>query len=120
MWGRAVPTPRFIPGPLNWTALFNTNPQNENDPDWYVDPIGSIAFTDRTMSAAEVVSLGAPPAEGIFVRQFYAARNGPKVSLSWAGAANVRLQRATTLASGCPPAHTMSRSPTASGAALAP
>jgi hypothetical protein len=27
----------LIPGPLNWLPLFNTNPQNGNDADWYVD-----------------------------------------------------------------------------------
>jgi len=176
----------FIPGSINWVALFNTNPQNGNDADWYVDPTGrlgigdlgyspagaitantwqrlafvadlgagvvtfyrnggqvgqrtdgslldgrfslysnldagpdlllfnegdpsgtythalyvsSIAFTDRAMSAAELSALGGPRAEGIFVRQLRAARNGSEVALSWSGAADVRLQRATALGS---------------------
>ena len=174
----------FIPGSLGWTPLFNTNPSNGNDADWYIDPTGalgiadlgysgagtvsanswqrlafaadlgagvvtfyrngtqvrqrtggslldgrfslysnldagadvllfnegdtsgaythplyvnSVAFTDRTMSAAEIAALGGPRAEGIFVRRLRAARNGPDVSLTWGGAGNVRLQRATIL-----------------------
>jgi len=175
----------LIPVSIDWTALFNTNPQNENDADWYVDATGrlgigdlgysstglitantwqrvafaadlgagvvafyvngtqvrqrsggslldgrfslysnldagsdlllfnegdasgtfthtlyvnSIAFTDRTMSAAELSALGGPRAEGIFVRQLRASRIGPEILLSWNGAASVRLQRANTIA----------------------
>ena len=175
----------FIPGPLNWTALFNTNPQNANDADFYVDPtgrigigdlsyssssafvantwvriafvadlgagevkyyrngvqvgqrrggslldgrfslfsnldagpdlllfnegdssgvythelyVGSIAFTDRAMSPSELASLGGSRAEGIFVRHLQAARNGINVVLTWNAGANVRLQKAHTLA----------------------
>jgi endonuclease/exonuclease/phosphatase family metal-dependent hydrolase len=174
----------FIPGPPGWTALFNTNPLNANDADWYVDPSGSlgiselgysstgtvtanswqrlafaadlgagvvtfyrngtqvrqrtggslldgrfslysnldggadvllfnegdgsgvythalyvnsIAFTDRTMNAAEISALGGPRAEGIFIRRLRAARSGPDVLLTWPGAANTRLQQATAL-----------------------
>jgi endonuclease/exonuclease/phosphatase family metal-dependent hydrolase len=174
----------FIPSPLNWTPLFNTNPANANDADWYVDPNGrlgigdlgysangvvaanswqrlalaadlgagvvtsyrngtavqqrtgaslldgryslfsnldggadvllfnegdsggvythvlyvnSIAFTDRTMSGAEIAALGGPRAEGIFVRRLRAARNGADILLAWNGASNVRLQHSATL-----------------------
>lgn len=174
----------LIPAPLNWTALFNTNPQNANDADWYVDATGrlgtgdlgysgagivspntwhrlvfaadlgagvvtfyrdgtqvrqrtggslldgryslysnldggadvllfnegdtggvythalcvnSIAFTDRTLSAAEVSALGGPRAEGVFVRRLQAERSSSDVLLTWNGATNARLQRATSL-----------------------
>jgi len=173
----------LVSNPLNWTPLFNTNPQNANDADWYVDPTGrlgigdlgyssagavtantwqrlafaadlgagvvtfyrdgaqvrqrtgaslldgrfalysnldggpdvllfsegdpagtythplcvnSVAFTDRTLSAAEIAALGGPRPEGIFVRKLRATLEGPDVSLAWSGAANTRLQRETT------------------------
>ncbi len=108
----------LIPSPLNWTPLFNSNPQNANDADWYVDPTGRLgiddlgyssasavtantwqrlAFTGRTLSAAEIAALGGPRPEGIFVRRLRATLEGPDVSLAWSGAANTRLQRETTL-----------------------
>ena len=174
----------FIPGPLDWTPLLNTNPQNANDADWYVDAIGrlgvgelgyssagvvssnawhrlvfaadlgsgvvtfycdgaqvrqhtgaslldgrfslysnvddgpdvllfnegvtggvythalhvnSIAFTDRTMDAAEIAALGSPRAEGVFVHRLRATLADANLSLTWNGAANMRLQRATRL-----------------------
>jgi glycerophosphoryl diester phosphodiesterase len=34
----------LIPGTLNWTALFNTNPENANDADWYVDANGRLGI----------------------------------------------------------------------------
>jgi hypothetical protein len=34
----------LIPSPLNWTALFNTNPQNANDADWFVDASGALGI----------------------------------------------------------------------------
>jgi endonuclease/exonuclease/phosphatase family metal-dependent hydrolase len=176
----------FVPGSLNWTALFNTNPLNENDADWYLDNLGrvgigdlgysangviiantwqrlvfaadlgagvvtfyrngtqvrqrtgvslldgrfslysnidpgadvllfnendtsgvythaiyvnSVAFTDRTLSAADVAALGGPRAEGIFVRRLRAQRNGADLSLTWYGASNTRLQRTASLSS---------------------
>lgn len=175
----------FVPGSLNWTALFNTNPLNENDADWYLDNTGrvgigdlgysaagvitanswlrlvfaadlgagvvafyrngtqvrqrtgaslldgrfslysnldsgadvllfnendtsgvythalylnSVAFTDRTLSGSEVAALGGPRADGIFVRRLRAQRNGGDLSLTWNGATNTRLQRASSLA----------------------
>jgi endonuclease/exonuclease/phosphatase (EEP) superfamily protein YafD len=174
----------FIPGPLGWTPLFNTDPQNANDADCYVDATGrlgigvlgyssagtvtadtwhrlafvadlgagavtfycdgaqvrqrtgaslldgrfslfsnlddgpdvrlfnegvaggvythallvnSIAFTDRTLSAADIAALGGPRAEGIFARRLHAMVAQPDLSLTWDGAANVRLQRAAGL-----------------------
>jgi len=174
----------FIPGPLGWTPLFNTNPQNANDADWYVDAAGrlgigelgyssagvvtsnawhrlvfaadlgagvvtfyrngaqvrqrtgaslldgrfslysnldvgpdvllfnegvsggdythalyvnGIAFTDRTMSAAEIAALGSPRSEGVFVRRLRATLAVRNILLAWSGAANIRLQRAPTL-----------------------
>lgn len=171
-------------GPLNWTPLFNTNPQNANDADWYVDPTGrlgigdlgytaagvvlanswvrlafaadlgtgevryyrngtqvgqrtgasllderfsifsdadagpdlllfnegdtsggythelhvsSIAFIDRTLSAAEITAMGGARAEGIFVRRLNAMRNGASVFFSWNAGANVRLQKTNDL-----------------------
>jgi hypothetical protein len=38
--------------------------------------VNSIAFMDRTMSAAEIATLGGPRAEGVFVRRLRAARDG--------------------------------------------
>ena len=35
----------LIPGALNWTALFNTQPANSNDADWYVDSTGSLGIS---------------------------------------------------------------------------
>ncbi len=177
----------LLPEQLGWTALFNTNPQNANDADWYVDATGrlgigelgyssagtvvanawhrlafaadlgagivtfycnglqvrhrtgaslldgrfslysnldagpdlllfnegdtsgtythalhvsSIAFTDRTLSAGEIAALGGPRAEGIFARSLHAAWHGSEVVLTWSGATNVHLQRASTLAPG--------------------
>ena len=34
----------LIPPPLNWTALFNTNPQNANDADFYVNNVGALGI----------------------------------------------------------------------------
>jgi len=34
----------LVPAPLNWTALFNTDPGNSNDADWYVAPDGSVGI----------------------------------------------------------------------------
>jgi glycerophosphoryl diester phosphodiesterase len=174
----------YVPGPLNWTALFNTDPNNLNDADWYIAPDGtvgigalgysgsvitpgtwnrlaftadlsaglatyylngtqifqrtgapltdgryglyttndllpslrlfnegdgsgnythelylaSLAFVDRPLSAVEMSGLGAPHAEGIFVRRLSIARNGASVDLHWNGAPTLRLQKSTTLA----------------------
>jgi endonuclease/exonuclease/phosphatase family metal-dependent hydrolase len=46
----------LIPGTPGWTPLFNTNPQNANDADWYVDPTGRLGIGDLGYSSAGVVS----------------------------------------------------------------
>ena len=48
----------LIPGPLNWLPLFNTNPQNGNDADWYVDSTGRIGIGDLGYSAAGAIAAG--------------------------------------------------------------
>ena len=48
----------LIPSPLNWTPLFNTNPQNENDADFYVDSTGSLGIATIGYAPAGVVSPG--------------------------------------------------------------
>jgi hypothetical protein len=170
----------LVPGPVAWAALFNTNPQNANDADWYVDADGrlgigalaysppgtitantwhriafaadlgagvvtfyrdgsqvaqrtgsslldgrfslysnadagpdlllfnegdssgvythellvsSIAFTDRTLSAAEMAALGGPHAEGIFAQHLRIRREGQTIQLGWRSGPRVRLQR---------------------------
>jgi len=44
----------LIPGPLNWTPLFNTNPENANDADFYVDAAGAVGIAAIVYSAAGV------------------------------------------------------------------
>jgi len=46
----------LIPGPLNWLPLFNSNPQNANDADWYVDSAGKIGIGDLGYSAAGAIT----------------------------------------------------------------
>jgi hypothetical protein len=46
----------FIPSPLNWTPLFNTNPQNANDADWYVDPTGRLGIGELGYSSPNAVA----------------------------------------------------------------
>jgi len=173
----------LIPGSLNWTPLFNTNPGNANDADFYVDPTGrlgigdlgysgagavavntwfrvafaanlgagivtyhrngtqvfqrtgaslldgrfalysnndsgpdlllfnegvagvythelyvsSIAFTDRTMTAAEIAALGGPKTEGIFVQRLRGTYNGTNLVVTWTGLPNVRLQKTVSV-----------------------
>jgi hypothetical protein len=36
----------LIPDNLNWTAIFNTNPQNTNDADWYIEPTGRVGIAE--------------------------------------------------------------------------
>lgn len=174
----------FVPTPLNWTALFNTDPENNNDADWYVAGDGSvgigalgytaagavapgtwyrlafvadlgagvvtyykngaqvfqrtgatllegryalystndtlpslllfnegdtsgnythelytasIAVVDRPLSAGEVAALGAPNAEGIFVRRLRVTHDGENVTLNWNGAPTLGLQKSSSL-----------------------
>ncbi|HKQ38698.1 MAG TPA: endonuclease/exonuclease/phosphatase family protein [Verrucomicrobiae bacterium] len=49
----------LIPSPLNWTPLFNTNPQNANDADFYVDANGRVGTGAIGYSANGVVSANA-------------------------------------------------------------
>ena len=48
----------LVPGSLNWTALFNTDPSNSNDADWYLAPDGSIGIGALGYSAAGSVVAG--------------------------------------------------------------
>jgi hypothetical protein len=48
----------LIPAPLNWCALFNTNPGNANDADFYVSPTGQVGIGAIGYSAAGVVTAG--------------------------------------------------------------
>jgi hypothetical protein len=41
----------YIPGTLNWTPFFNTDPANGNDADWYVAPDGSLGIGDLGYTA---------------------------------------------------------------------
>jgi glycerophosphoryl diester phosphodiesterase len=45
----------LVPGSLNWTALFNTNPENGNDADWYIDPPGRLGIGDLGYSGNNTV-----------------------------------------------------------------
>ena len=49
----------LIPSPLDWTALFNTNPQNVNDADWYVDPNGRLGTGAIGYAPNNTISSGA-------------------------------------------------------------
>ena len=46
----------LVPGPLNWTALFNTNPQNANDADFYVNNTGALGIGALGYSAGGVIA----------------------------------------------------------------
>ena len=46
------------PGPLNWTALFNTDPYNLNDADFYVADDGAIGIGGGGYSASGVITPG--------------------------------------------------------------
>jgi hypothetical protein len=48
----------LVPGPLDWTALFNTDPYNLNDADFYVAPDGSVGIGGGGYSAAGVITPG--------------------------------------------------------------
>jgi hypothetical protein len=41
----------LFPGPINWTALFNTDPENSNDADFYISDIAAIGSTYGYSSA---------------------------------------------------------------------
>jgi endonuclease/exonuclease/phosphatase family metal-dependent hydrolase len=46
----------LIPSPMGWTALFNTNPQNANDADFYVDANGRVGIGAIGYSAAGTIA----------------------------------------------------------------
>lgn len=46
----------LIPAPLGWTPLFNTNPQNANDADFYIDPTGRVGTGGIGYSAPGAIS----------------------------------------------------------------
>jgi hypothetical protein len=49
----------LIPAPMGWTALFNTNPQNANDADFYVDQNGRLGIGAIGYSAAGTIAANA-------------------------------------------------------------
>jgi endonuclease/exonuclease/phosphatase family metal-dependent hydrolase len=46
----------LVPAPLNWTALFNTNPQNANDADFYINDAGAMGIGALGYSASGVIA----------------------------------------------------------------
>lgn len=46
----------YIPGALNWTALFNTDPNNNNDADWYVAPDGRLGISELGYAPAGTIA----------------------------------------------------------------
>lgn len=46
----------LVPAPLNWTALFNTNPQNANDADFYINNFGALGIGGIGYSAGGVIA----------------------------------------------------------------
>jgi len=46
----------LIPGALDWTALFNTDPANGNDADWYVAPDGSLGIAELGYSGTNLIA----------------------------------------------------------------
>lgn len=51
----SIVTDIFLPGLLNWTPIFNTNPDNGNDADLYVDPTGALGIGALGYSRAGVI-----------------------------------------------------------------
>jgi endonuclease/exonuclease/phosphatase family metal-dependent hydrolase len=49
----------LVPAPLGYVPLFNTNPQNANDADFYIDPSGSVGTGAIGYSGAGALSAGA-------------------------------------------------------------
>jgi hypothetical protein len=46
----------LVPGTMGWTALFNTNPENGNDADWFIDTAGHLGITELGYSTATLNS----------------------------------------------------------------
>src|SRR4029079_16412760 len=62
--------------------------------------LSSFAFTDRTMSAAEIQALGGPKDLGIFVQNLSLismTRTGGQLQFAWRGGSGVRLQKSLSL-----------------------
>jgi hypothetical protein len=172
----------FVPAPLNWLALFNTSPSNDDGAELYISPSGaigidstysaagvihpntwhriafavdssiptmrvyvdgtrvllaainsfdggwsmfsnidpgpdlflfnegdstgvythelyvaSLAMADRMLDGTEIAALGAPAADGIFVRRLRITCDSGLAHVTWRGAPNLRLERTTTL-----------------------
>jgi endonuclease/exonuclease/phosphatase family metal-dependent hydrolase len=51
-------TDLLLPGNVDWTALFNTNPQNANDADFYIDANGRVGVGALAYSANNTVTAG--------------------------------------------------------------
>jgi endonuclease/exonuclease/phosphatase family metal-dependent hydrolase len=63
--------------------------------------LSSFAFTDRTMTAAEIQTLRGPNDLGIFTQTLPAlsiTRNGNELELMWPGGSGIRLQKSLSLA----------------------
>jgi hypothetical protein len=46
----------LVPENMGWTALFNTNPDNDNDADWYIDNGGHLGIAELGYSSASLAS----------------------------------------------------------------
>jgi len=46
----------LIPGSIGWTPLFNTNPQNANDADFYIDSTGRLGISPIGYAATPLVA----------------------------------------------------------------
>jgi len=84
----------FIPGPLDWTPMFNTNPQNANDADWYVDATGRLGIGALGYSSAGVVT------SNTWHRLVFAADLGAGVVTFYCDGAQVRQRTGASLLDG--------------------
>jgi hypothetical protein len=46
----------LVPSPLGWTALFNSNPENANDADFYISPTGEVGTTPGYSPAGRITA----------------------------------------------------------------
>jgi endonuclease/exonuclease/phosphatase family metal-dependent hydrolase len=84
----------FIPGSVNWTALFNTNPLNANDADWYVNPSGSLGINELGYSGAGTVTANS------WQRLVFAADLGAGVVTFYRNGTQVRQRTGASLLDG--------------------
>ncbi len=84
----------LVPGPLNWTPLFNTSPQNANDADWYIDGSGRIGIGDLGYSTAGVIPANA------WVRLAFAADLGAGVVTAYRNGTQVAQRTGASLLDG--------------------